>query len=714
VRFVVCVSVVALLAAKGAAARGAPKRSVPTEGYREWKIATGGADGLRYSALAQINRRNVNRLQVAWTYETGDSSPGSEMQCNPIVVDGVLYATSPRLRIIALDAATGRLIWSFHPPEVAQGKRIRNRGVTFWQEGNDRRLFVGAGPSLYALDARTGRPVPGFGPGGKVDMREGLGRNPTTLHVGLNSPPAIYRDLVIVGSVVSEDLPSAPGDVRAYDARTGKLRWTFHTIPRPGEVGHDTWPRDAWTYTGGANNWTGMAVDGKRGLVFVPTGSAAFDFYGANRVGDNLFANCVLALKADTGERVWHFQVVKHDLWDRDLPAPPSLVTVRRKGQPVDAVAQITKGGHVFLFERETGNPLFPIRYRKAPPSNADGEVTADTQPVPVLPPPFARQDLTEDILTNRTPEARAAVLAEYRKLRHGFFQPPSLEGTTLFPGMDGGAEWGGAAFDPESGLLYVNSSERANIMRLVPRKKKGDEVPGAQQLYGSICANCHRADMTGNPPDVASLVGLGTRRTVAQAADIVERGNNRMPAFSFFDRATIEAVVGFIMDGKDRPVSKEAEAVLASLPSAHLKYGHEGYIKWRDPDGYPVVKPPWGTLNAINLDTGKIVWKIPFGEYPDLVAKGLRNTGSENYGGPVVTAGGLVFIGATSADKKFRAYDKATGKLLWQTTLPAAGNATPAVYEVGGRQFVVIAAGGGKWANQSGGSYVAFALPQI
>jgi quinoprotein glucose dehydrogenase len=681
--------------------------------YREWTVTAGGPEGLRYSALAQINRTNVSRLQVAWTYDTGDASKGSEMECNPIIVDGVLYATSPRLRIIALDAATGRLIWSFHPPEVGQGTRFRNRGVTFWQSGEDRRIFFGARHSLYALDARTGRPVPGFGRDGRVDMREGLGRPPSAVSIGFNSPPAVYRDLVIVGSVVSEDLPSAPGDVRAYDARTGQLRWTFHTIPRPGEFGHDTWPRDAWTYIGGANNWTGMTVDVKRGLVFVPTGSAAFDFYGGNRLGDNLFANSLLALKADTGERVWHFQAVKHDLWDRDLPAAPSLVTVHRDGKAVDAVAQVTKSGHVFVFDRENGKPLFPIRYDKAPASDVDGEVTAPSQPVPVLPPPFARQDLTEDVLTDRTPEAHAAVLERYRKMRHGFFQPPSLQGTTLFAGMDGGAEWGGAAFDPTTSLLYVNSSEMVNIIRLLPRKKRDQGAPGARDLYGAICANCHRQDMKGNPPDVASLVDLGQRRTAAQAADIVQKGNNRMPAFAFFDRETIEAVVHFILTGESRPVSKEAQDILAALPSADLKYGFEGYVKFHDPDGYPAVKPPWGTLNAIDLDAGKIVWSIPFGEFPELVAKGLRNTGSENYGGPVVTAGGLVFIGATDADRKFHAYDKATGELLWETTLPAAGNATPAVYEVGGRQFVVIAAGGGKWNNASGGSYVAFALPQ-
>jgi quinoprotein glucose dehydrogenase len=676
--------------------------------YRDWTVYGGGPESIRYSALDQINRENVARLQVAWTYDTGDAFRDSEMQCNPIVVDGVLYATTPKLRLIALDAATGKLLWSFAPPQAegAFGKQ-RNRGVTYWAGGVDRRIFFAAGHWLYAVDARSGKLVPGFGEHGRVDLRQGLGRPPEEMSISATTPGIVYKDLLIMGSIVSETLPSSPGDIRAYDVRSGKIRWTFHTIPHPGEFGYDTWPKDAWRYIGAANNWAGMALDEKRGLVFVPTGSAAFDFYGANRAGDDLFANCLLALKADTGERVWHFQAVRHDLWDRDFPAPPSLVTVTHDGRRVDAVAQIAKSGHVYLFERETGKPLFPIEYRSVPRSEVEGEVTAETQPLPLKPPPFARQVFTEEMVTNRTPEAHRAVLERLRKVRSaGQFVPPSLEGTVIFPGFDGGAEWGGASFDPASGWLYVNANEMPWILRLVERPK-GSRTTG-RSLYGARCAGCHRADLKGSPPEFPALTGIAQRRTPDQIRAVIRQGSGRMPAFAQMPPDAVNAIVTWLLTGEDVAVAGGPQ----SPWPIEQNYTHDGYNKFLDPDGYPAVQPPWGTLNAIDLNRGEIVWKIPFGEYPELAAKGMRNTGSENYGGSVVTAGGLLFIGATDRDRKFRAFDKTTGKLLWETTLPAAGNATPAVYLAGGRQFVVIAAGGGKWGAPSGGSYVAFALP--
>ncbi len=683
-------------------------RSVPPTGYRDWTVYGGGPDGLRYSALRQINRDNVQKLQVAWTFDTGDVFPGSEMQCNPIVAHGLLYATTPKARLIALDAATGKQRWSFDPN---QGKKIfgkvRNRGVTYWEEGEDQRVFFVVRQYLYAVDARTGKLILGFGDSGHVDLRQGLGREPQTLSVSATSPGVVYRDLLIIGSIVSEDLPAAPGDIRAYDVRSGKIRWTFHTIPHPGEYGYETWPKDGWKYLGGANNWPGMSLDEKRGLVFVPTGSAAFDFYGANRIGDNLFANCLIALKAQTGERVWHFQGVKHDVWDRDFPAPPSLVTVKRDGRLVDAVAQTTKSGFVFLFERETGVPLFPIEHHKVPASDVDGEVLARTQAFPVKPPPFARQMFTEDMVTNRTPEAHDAVLKQLRKVRSGGqFTPPSLEGTVVFPGFDGGGEWGGAAFDPESGMLYVNSNEMAWILRLVARPRAKSRTSG-REIYAANCANCHRSDLKGSPPEFPALMGLGDKYTEDEIATVIHEGRGRMPGFAHLGEAGIRAVVGYLVFGQDSKVLADSSA---HLPQP-LKYTHDGYNKFLDPEGYPAVEPPWGSLNAINLDEGNIAWSVPFGEYPELAEKGKRDTGSENYGGPLVTAGGLLFIGATDRDRKFHAYDKATGKLLWETVLPAAGNATPATYEVGGQQFVVIAAGGGKSEAPSGGTYVAFAL---
>lgn len=685
------------------------KRSIPKTGYRDWKVYGGGPESIRYSTLDQINRTNVHKLAVAWTYDTEDAFKDSEMQCNPIIVNGVLYATSPKLRVFALDAATGKLIWSFTPPNEGRGiGKLRNRGVTWWDDGKGGRIYVVARGLLYALSARTGKPVPSFGTEGVVDLREGLGRDPAKLSLSTNTPGIVYKDLLILGSIMSEELPSAPGDVRAYDLRTGKIRWAFHTIPHPGEYGYDTWPKDGWQYLGAANCWAGMSLDEKRGIVFAPTGSAAFDFYGANRVGDNLFANTLLALKADTGERIWHFQAVKHDVWDRDFPAPPNLVTVRRKGRLIDAVAQITKSGYVFVFDRENGRPLFPIEYRKVPPSDVDGEVLAATQALPLKPPPFARQRFTEDMVTRRTPEAHKAVLERLRQVRNGpYFEPPSLQGTVVFPGFDGGGEWGGAGFDPETGFLYVNSNEMAWILRLVERPKSEGRQTG-RSLYLSECAGCHREDLKGTPPEFPSLVDIAKRRTEEEIEGITRKGSGRMPAFSNLTDNAVEAITAFLA-GRDA----EVNGTPAAPSPMDLKYTTDGYNKFLDPDGYPAFEPPWGTLNAIDLDSGEIAWKIPFGEFPELAAKGMKNTGTENYGGPVITAGGLLFIGATNHDRKFRAFDKLNGKLLWETMLPASGNATPATYEVNGRQFVVIGAGGGKSGAPSGGSVVAFALPE-
>ncbi|HTT65493.1 MAG TPA: PQQ-binding-like beta-propeller repeat protein [Bryobacteraceae bacterium] len=676
--------------------------------YHEWTVYGGGPDNIRYSALDQINRTNVAHLKVAWTYDTGDAFPDSEMECNPIIVNGLLYTTTPKLRLIALDAATGKLRWSFDPRQNQRAfGKARNRGVTYWADGADRRIFFVAGHWLYALDARTGARIKSFGEGGRVDLRQGLGRPPEEMSISATSPGIVYKDLLIMGSIVSETLPAAPGDIRAYDARTGKIRWTFHTIPHPGEFGYDTWPKDAWQYIGAANNWAGMSLDEKRGLVFIPTGSAAFDFYGANRKGDDLFANTLLALRADTGERVWHFQAVHHDLWDRDFPAPPNLVSVQHDGRMVDAVAQITKSGHVFVFDRQTGKPLFPLEERPVPATEVDGEATAATQPLPLAPPPFARQIFTPDMVTNRTPAAHAAVLARLRKVRSaGQFVPPSLEGTVIFPGFDGGAEWGGAAFDPASGWLYVNANEMPWILRLVDSPHEAKAT--GRGLYNGRCAGCHRQDLKGSPPEFPALTGIATRRTREQIAAIVHDGNGRMPAFPHLPPEAVSAIITYLTMGEDLPAGN----VESSPWPIAQKYRNDGYNKFLDPDGYPAVEPPWGTLSAIDLNKGKIAWQIPFGEYPELAAKGLRHTGSENYGGPVVTAGGLLFIGATIRDRKFHAFDKATGKLLWETTLPAAGNATPATYEVNGRQFVVVACGGGKWGAPSGGNYVAFALP--
>ena len=675
----------------------------------EWKAYHGGPDNLHYSSLKQINRDNVHQLTVAWSYDTGDAFKGSELQVNPVIANGMLYAITPRARLFALDAATGKLRWSFDPHHGEKDSgSFRLRGVTYWESGKDRRIFYAVRQHLYAINAMSGKPVKSFGQGGHIDLREGLGRDPATLSVSSNTPGVVYKDLLILGSVVPEDLPSAPGDIRAFDVRTGKIRWSFHSIPHPGEFGYETWPKDAWTYIGGANSWAGLTLDEKRGLVFVPTGSAAFDFYGGNRIGDNLFANTLLALKAETGERIWHFQAVKHDTWDRDFPTAPTLVTVKRDGRLIDAVAQPTKSGHLYVFERETGKSLFPIEYRNVPPSEVEGEVLAETQPLPLAPAPFARQEFTRDMIMKRTPESYRALLEWFDKVQNtGQFNPISTGGSFLFPGADGGAEWGGAAFDPETGLLYVNSNEMVYVMSIVKRREP-EQNSTARRAYAANCASCHGEDMKGSS-GFPSLVGVGTRLKQEEIAKVIREGRGRMPGFSHVGGDGVAALAHFLETGEDRKFTAPA----GPLPAYWTKYTFEGYPKFVDKDGYPGFVPPWGTLNALNLDTGEYAWKIPFGEFPALAAQGLKNTGTENYGGGVVTAGGLLFIGATTYDKKFHAYDKLTGKLLWETTLPAAGNATPAIYEIKGRQYIVTAAGGGKFGTPSGGSYVAFALPK-
>ncbi len=708
----IVVVVVIVLAAVWFGNRSAAQKRMASAGrYDGWAAYGGGPDNIHFSSLKQINRKNVGRLSVAWSYDTRDALEGSDMQCNPVVVDGILYATSPKLRVFALDAETGKELWSFDPNEGRRARRGRNRGVTYWESGPEpqkqRRIFFGHQNWLYALDAQTGRPVKGFGDAGRVDLRVGLGRDPQSLTIGLTTPGIIYQDLLIVGSLVSEGLPSAPGHIRAYDVRTGQLRWTFHTIPQPGEYGYETWPKEAWKYTGGANNWAGMALDDKRGLLFVPTGSAAFDFYGANRHGDNLFANTLLCLEAKTGKRKWHFQIVRHDVWDRDLPAAPTLVTLNRNGRRVDAVAQATKSGHLFVFERETGKPVFPIEYREMPTVGVEGEKLSERQPFPTLPPPVARQILTEEMLTTRTPAAHTAVLEIFRQLRsNGQYEPPSKEGTIVFPGLDGGPVWGGGAFDPATGLFYINSSEVPCILRLVERPKK--TVPSGKSLYERNCASCHGRDLQGSPPEFPSLVMIGRKLNEADMRSVIRSGVGRMPGFPSLGDAAMTSLIRYLVTREDHnTVGEEAASEI------DLKYDIEGYTRFFDPDGYPAVKPPWGTLNAVDLNRGAIVWQLPLGEHPELAAQGMRDTGSWNYGGPIVTASGLVFIGATNYDKKFRAFDAASGKLLWETTLPFAGNATPATYQVNGRQFVVIAAGGGKRGAPSGGTYVAFALPK-
>jgi quinoprotein glucose dehydrogenase len=555
----------------------------------------------------------------------------------------------------------------------------------------------------------TGEPVRSFGDNGRVDLRAGLGRPVESLSISATSPGVIFEDLLIIGSSLSESLPAAPGDVRAYDVHSGELVWSFHTIPHPGEYGHDTWPEDAWTYAGAANSWSGISLDPQRGMVFFGTGSAADDFYGANRHGDNLFANSVVALDARSGKRRWHFQVVRHDTWDRDLPAPPALVTVQRDGKAVDAVAQITKSGHVFVLDRDSGESLFPLEERAVPVSRLPGEQLAARQVLPLKPAPFSRQVFDASTVTQRSPEATAAVREQLRELTTGDqFMPPDTKGQVVFPGFDGGGEWGGPAFDPQTGLLYVNANEMAWLLKM-DEKQPLPAGARAADVYASLCASCHGAERQGGG-GFPALLDIRERFDHVQITDLLRDGRGRMPSFApFLEWQGRDAIAAYLLHGSNTPI----EAALGADSPLFLKYRLSGYTMFTDPQGYPANSPPWGTLSAIDLNSGDFAWQVPLGVYPELEAKGLTDTGSQNYGGPVVTAGGLVFIAATLYDDRIRAFDKASGELLWQHALPAAGSATPAVYMADGRQFIVIAAGGNKFGGRQSGVYMAFALPE-
>ena len=686
----------------------------------DWRVAGGDPGNTRFSPLDQINTSNVAQLRVAWVYRTGDlaADQHGEIQATPIVVDGVLYTTTPALAVIALHAERGTLIWRFDPRSTRDARRTDlshvNRGVVYWADAGDRRIFFTAGRRLYGLDAHTGRPIPTFGDSGSVDLAAGLSRAIGDAYLVATSPGAIYKDLLIQGMRVGEEEGSAPGDLRAYDVRTGAIRWTFHTIPHAGEPGYGTWPPEAWRTAGGANSWAGMSVDVARGLVYIPTGSATPDFYGGARTGANLFANSLLALDAATGTWRWHFQTVHHDLWDRDLPAAPNLVTVTRKGKRVSAVAQIAKSGFLFLFDRTNGVPLFPVEELPVPPSDLRGEHAWPTQPVPIQPAPFARQSVDETTLTTLSPAAHSAALRRYHTLRHGsLFTPPSREGTIVFPGFDGGGEWGGAAVDTGTGVLYVNASDVPWIAAMRPVATLSQTVARAHTgpaVYAAACASCHGADKSGRER-APSLVNVGARLSADQIGQVLAFGRGFMPSFGRLSAEQRCLVTAYLL-GSAAPAASggctASAAQSAAVPQSPYEFA--GYERWRDSSGYPAVKPPWGTLSAIDLNSGAYRWRIPLGEHSEFGTSG-RQTGAEQYGGPIVTAGGLVFIAATM-DAKFRAFDKATGHLLWETTLPAAGFATPSTFSVHGKQFVVIAAGGGKLGTKSSDTYVAYALP--
>lgn len=670
----------------------------------DWPTYLGGKKRNLYSTLDQINRENVADLEVAWTYDTGEKA---EYQANNLIVDGVLYTPTQTRKVVALNAATGKELWVWDPTNEHTGAgKSRQRGLVYWEneQSGENRIFTGVGGYLFAIDPANGETIRDFGEEGSVDLESGL-----------NTPGVIYKDMLILGG------QGGKGSVRAFDVRTGKLRWIFHLIPRPGEVGYETWPKDAWKTATGLMPWCGQSLDEERGIVYIATKTAEPDFYGGARHGQNLFANSVVALNAETGERIWHYQIVHHDLLDKDLPCPPVLLTVTQNGKKIDAVAQGTKHGLLFVFNRVTGEPLWPIEERPVPKSTLAGEQAWPTQPFPTKPVPLMRQCYTEADISDISPEAKQQTMDRIRMSPNfGPFPAPSLDETVMFPGFDGGMEWGGGAADPD-GIYYVNVNEMPWLLQMIEtRHADGTPMVRGEKEFLVSCAACHGVDRKGNlPMQFPPLEGIGTRKTRAEIELITRQGGGRMPAFATLAEAKREAIIDYLLaDGSSGKAEEQKIQKPKESGDVHAKaeqdnssrYAFGGFRRWLDLEGYPAIKPPWGTLNAVDLNTGEIKWKVVLGEYPELTARGIPPTGTENYGGPLVTAGGLLFIGAT-ADETFRVFDKDTGKVLWKTKLPFGGNATPSTYTVDGRQYVAISAGGGKSGRPKGGSLVVFSL---
>nr|WP_229249338.1 PQQ-binding-like beta-propeller repeat protein [Dyadobacter sandarakinus] len=677
----------------------------------DWREYNGDGARSHYSGLTQIKPENVSSLKVAWTYNSGGADTTgnrSQIQCNPVIVNGILYGVSAGVQAFALDAETGREIWKTN---VADNAGTLSRGVSYWTDGQEKRIFFGAGKWLYALEANTGKMIRSFGDEGRIDLTTGIRRPGGDNYIQPNTPATIYKDLVIVGARLNEGETALLGDIRAFDVRSGKPAWTFHTIPEPGEPGYETWsPGHPRERMGGANAWAGMAIDRDRGILYAPTGSAAYDFYGGNRKGDNLYANCLLALNAGTGKLLWHFQLVHHDVWDRDPPAPPNLLTVTMKGKKIDAVAQTTKQGHVFVFDRVTGKPLFPIEEKPFPTDGIAGESLSPTQPIPLKPAPFTKQTFTEADI-NPWASNRDSIAAVLRKARTGSpYMPLTGEMTIFFPGTDGGAQWGGSAVD-RSGIMYIPAKQNPCYSSLVLRPQKDRKYMNTgAQLYQNTCAACHGQDQRGSHDgSYPALLGIEKRLTEKQIRGVLQNGRGMMPSFNHLPEKELLAITAFVMGKDDQPATTAKAG--ATVASTEIPYQHTGYNRWYDSKGYPVSAPPWGTLTAIDLNSGDHLWQVPLGEYSELTARGIPPTGTDNYGGPLVTGSGLLFI-AASKDEMFRAFDTKTGKVIWKVRLPAAGFASPSTYTVHGRQYVVIACGGGKLKARSGDKYVAYALP--
>jgi len=685
-----------LTALGGALAQSAPR-------YTTWSDYGGSADSMQYSALKEINRNNVKRLEQTWFYAVGGEA--DRLPFSPLIVDEVMYVAGPKKSVVALSAATGRELWKF-PDEVAT-----ERGIAYWESADrsDRRLIVTARGGIREIDAQSGKAIAAFGTNGVVDMRTG---SPRRLGAPNLTPPRIFENLMIVGSNTGEGFGSPPGDIRAYDVRSGKLVWTFHTIPRPGEYGYDTWPPDAWQYEGGANNWGEMTIDAKNAIVFIPTGSPTADLYGADRVGNDLFGNCLLALDARTGKRLWHFQAVHHDLWDYDLTSAPKLLTVKHDGRNVDIVAQAGKTGFLYVFERLTGKPLWPIEERPVPRSEVPGEMSSPTQPFPTRPPPFARQVFRpEDVNPFMSAAEQEKLRQQVRNAANqGVFTPSSDKRYHIqFPGAWGGANWGSTAADPANGMLFVRSLEMPSYRKMsqVNTSTGTGAVQGGARaergavVFTQVCSTCH------GPGAVAmrSPAALGP----AEFDNIVRHGRDEMPAFSdtMVSRDSLDALEAFLVNLplSDEQIEDTPTVRLPQNPSRYAgpnpRYSGSFSAGWYTTNGLPAIGPPWTELVAYDLNEGTIKWRVPDGNAPGLAEKGIMNTGTVRpRNGPVATAGGLVII-ANSQDRVIRAFDETSGRILWEHELPANPEGIPAVYQVNGREYIAFAAGA-SWGDGS------------
>ncbi|MFY0254135.1 PQQ-binding-like beta-propeller repeat protein [Chitinophaga sp. 30R24] len=724
------------------------RKSTPLSS-RNWEEYGGGPDQSKYVVLTQISKDNVKQLQVAWTYSTGDST---EYLFNPIVVDNIMYVVAKNYSLVALDAATGKELW-IH----ANLKGITWRGLNYWEskDRKDRRIIFALNNYLQAIDANTGKSIWSFGDHGSVSLKEGLSRDPNTVgRVQSTTPGRVFEDLIILGSSPGENYFSAPGYLRAYNVLTGKLVWTFHTIPQPGEYGYDTWPKDAWKYAGGANTWGEISVDTKRGIAYFPLGSPTYDYYGGDRKGSNLFGNCLLALDARTGKRLWHFQFVHHDLWDYDLTAAPQLITVKHNGKVVDAVAQATKHGFLFVFNRVTGEPLWPIEERPVPKSDMPGEEAWPTQPFQPAIAPFTRHTVTADDLN---PYFTAEQQGNWRKRlaagRAGLFTPPSDKYETfIIPGAVGGANLGNTASDPARGIVYISSQDYPSVFKLENMEEKEARVTGTQHnkgmnAYQQYCQACHGANKAGAAGP--SLLELGKRIDLEGFKNTVALGKGQMPGFQHIDEKTVTELYHYLagntIASKPLPVKKETPVMPAGpvvatggVPAPDgppvrgmgMRYYPPGvdspaqrYVSDYGLEYPNLMSPVWSSIMAYDLNTGIVKWRHELGQDANIAKLGGKNTGvpiGSQRKGMIVTANGLLF--ATSKGGKIYAFDAENGEELWSANLPWETYGMPAMYEAYGRQFIVVSATSPftkesidrtKEPGALPRSYVVFALPE-